>query len=75
MLEAARAKVPGVRFLEGDVTALPFEEGAFDLVLAVTLFCFLTAEQRQAAACELLRVVRPCGWLEREGLIRTTPPT
>lgn len=61
MLALARAKVPDARFLEGDVTALPFANAAFDLVLAVTLFCFLNAEQRQAAACELLRVVRPGG--------------
>ena len=61
MLEAARAKVPGTRFVEGDVAALPFEDAAFDLVLAVTLFCFLNAEQRQAAARELLRLARPGG--------------
>lgn len=61
MLEAARAKVPGTRFVEGDVAALPFGDAAFDLVLAVTLFCFLNGEQRQVAARELLRVVRPGG--------------
>lgn len=61
MLAAARAKVPGARFREGDVTALPFADSAIDLVLAVTLFCFLNGEQRQAAVRELLRVVRPGG--------------
>jgi ubiquinone/menaquinone biosynthesis C-methylase UbiE len=61
MLAVARAKVPGARFLEGDVAALPFADASFDLVLAVTLFCFLNGEQRQAAARELLRVVRPGG--------------
>jgi len=61
MLAAARGKVPGVHFVEGDATALPFADADFDLALATTLFCFLNAEQRQAAAGELLRVVRPGG--------------
>lgn len=61
MLAAARAKAPGARLVEGDATALPFAEAEFDLALATTLFCFLTAEQRQTAASELVRVVRPGG--------------
>ena len=61
MLAAARAKAAGARLLGGDATALPFAEGEFDLALAVTLFCFLDAEERRRAACELLRVVRPGG--------------
>jgi ubiquinone/menaquinone biosynthesis C-methylase UbiE len=61
MLAAARAKAPRIRFLEGDATALPFEQGEFDLALAVTVFSFLDREQRCRAAGELLRVVRPGG--------------
>ena len=61
MLAAARAKAPGIRLLEGDVTALPFAEGEFDLAVAVTLFCFLDGRQQLAAARELVRVVRPGG--------------
>jgi len=61
MLAAARAKAPGARLVEGDATALPFGGGEFDLAVAVTLFCFLDAAERQAAARELLRVVRPGG--------------
>jgi ubiquinone/menaquinone biosynthesis C-methylase UbiE len=61
MLTAARGKAPAARLLEGDVTALPFADGEFDLAIAVTLFCFLDAVQRAAAARELLRVVRPGG--------------
>jgi ubiquinone/menaquinone biosynthesis C-methylase UbiE len=61
MLSAARAKAPGIRFLEGDAIQLPFEQGEFDLALAVTLFSFLGREQRERAAGELLRVVRPGG--------------
>ena len=54
MLAAARGKVPGVHFVEGDATALPFADADFDLALATTLFCFLNTEQRQAAAPERL---------------------
>ncbi|HEU0246652.1 MAG TPA: methyltransferase domain-containing protein [Gaiellaceae bacterium] len=61
MLPAARAKAPGARFVEGDATALPFAEDEFDLAFAITLFCFLSAAQRAAAAGELVRVVRPGG--------------
>jgi SAM-dependent methyltransferase len=61
MLAAARTKAPGAQLLAGDATALPFAEGEFDLALAVTLFCFLDAAERRAAARELLRVVRPGG--------------
>ena len=32
MLEAARAAVPGVRFLRASSESLPFEDGAFDLL-------------------------------------------
>jgi ubiquinone/menaquinone biosynthesis C-methylase UbiE len=61
MLAVARAKAPGVRFVQGEATALPFADGEFDLALASTLFCFLNPEQRYTAARELLRVVRPGG--------------
>lgn len=61
MLAAARTKAPAARLLEGEATALPFAQGEFDLALAVTLFCFLDAAQRAAAARELVRVVRPGG--------------
>lgn len=61
MLAAAREKAPAARLQLGDATALPFADDEFDLTLAVTLFCFLDAEQRRAAARELLRVVRPGG--------------
>ena len=61
MLAAAQEKAPAARCIEGDATALPFADGEFDLALAVTLFCFLDAAQRAAAARELVRVVRPGG--------------
>jgi ubiquinone/menaquinone biosynthesis C-methylase UbiE len=61
MLGAAQMKAPEARLFEGDATALPFDEGEFDLVLAVTFFCFLDDRQRGAAARELVRVVRAGG--------------
>jgi ubiquinone/menaquinone biosynthesis C-methylase UbiE len=61
MLVAAAKKAPGATLVEGNVTRLPFDDGAFDLTLAVTLFCFLDEPERKAAARELLRVTRPGG--------------
>jgi ubiquinone/menaquinone biosynthesis C-methylase UbiE len=61
MLAAARRKAPQAAFVQADVTGLPFETGRFDLALAVTVFCFLTDAEREAAASELLRTTRPGG--------------
>jgi SAM-dependent methyltransferase len=59
MLAVARLKAPSATLLEGDVTALPFADGTFDLSLAVTLLCFV--EHPQRAVEELVRVTRPGG--------------
>ena len=61
MLAAARKKAPAARLVEGDVSRLSFGDGEFDLVLAVTLFCFLDGPARAAAARELVRATRPGG--------------
>lgn len=61
MLAVARRKLPQTRFVEGDVTRLPFADGEFDLALAVTVLCFLGDRARAAAARELVRVTRPGG--------------
>lgn len=61
LLAGARAKAPGATFVEGTATGLPFPDAAFDLTLAVTVFCFLPPPERQAAARELVRVTRPGG--------------
>ncbi|MCC6223999.1 MAG: class I SAM-dependent methyltransferase [Thermoleophilia bacterium] len=61
MLAVARARVPEATLVEGDVTALPFADGEFDLTLAVTVLCFLSGAKREHAARELLRVTRPGG--------------
>jgi ubiquinone/menaquinone biosynthesis C-methylase UbiE len=61
MLAAARRRAPSASFREGDLTALPFAAGEFDLAVAVTVFSFLDQHQRARAARELVRVLRPGG--------------
>lgn len=58
----------GLRRIQGDVTRLPFEDGEFDVVLALDLLEHLPAELRPVALAELARVTRirliagcPCG--------------
>jgi len=50
-----------LRLVRGDAQALPFEDGAFDLVIAVTALCFVPAPER--AMSEMARVLRPGGRL------------
>lgn len=58
----------GLRRIEGDVTALPFADGEFDVVVALDLLEHLPADARPVALAELARVTRsrlvagcPCG--------------
>jgi SAM-dependent methyltransferase len=53
MLEEARRIAPGVEFVEGDASALPFGNGEFDLVAHANMIPFLD---------ETARVLRPGGW-------------
>ncbi|BAS26520.1 hypothetical protein LIP_0663 [Limnochorda pilosa] len=48
-----------VRFLEGDATALPFPDAAFDVVLFRSLLPYVDRKDRVAEACA--RVLRPGG--------------
>lgn len=57
---ASRADVPA-RFVQGRIERLPFPDAAFDVVVAVTVFCFVT--DRTAALTEAVRVLRPGGRL------------
>jgi 2-polyprenyl-3-methyl-5-hydroxy-6-metoxy-1,4-benzoquinol methylase len=65
MLTAARARANeaglNVEFEQADVMALPFEDGRFDLVLTVTVLCFLP--DPAAALREIARVLAPGGRL------------
>ena len=53
MLEEARRIAPGVEFVEGDASSLPFGDGEFDLVAHANMIPFLD---------ETARVLRPGGW-------------
>jgi SAM-dependent methyltransferase len=64
---AARAGVE-VRWVPGDAAALPFADAGFDVVVSV--FGAMFAADHEAAAAELVRVLRPRG---RLGLCSWTP--
>jgi SAM-dependent methyltransferase len=59
MLAMARQKVPGGRFLPGDLSALPLDDASVDAALCALALVHV-ADIRQAIA-ELARVVRPGG--------------
>jgi ubiquinone/menaquinone biosynthesis C-methylase UbiE len=60
LLELARARgVPNAEFVEGDGTALPFPDGAFDL--AGTLRTLHHVARPELVVAELARVARPGG--------------
>jgi ubiquinone/menaquinone biosynthesis C-methylase UbiE len=51
----------GARFVEGRIERLPFPDGSFDIVTAVTVLCLVS--DRPAAVREAARVLRPGGRL------------
>jgi SAM-dependent methyltransferase len=59
----ARAAASGVApaLMQGDIRALPFADDSFDVVLAVTVLCFVDDAAR--AVREMARVLRPGGRL------------
>lgn len=64
MMSAARARakrmgIGNVRFIQGDVGALPFEDGSFDIVLSLN--GFHAFPDKEAAWRETFRVLRPGG--------------
>src|SRR4029077_14783682 len=61
MLERARRKAPGLRFVEGDMLALPFTDGSFDA--ATVGFGVGNVSDLELALGELHRVLRPGGRL------------
>jgi SAM-dependent methyltransferase len=54
MVRTARERHPGLRFLEGDAEALPFEDGAFDVVTGAFVINHLPDPER--AVAEMRRV-------------------
>ena len=73
-----RARAAGVggrvSFAVGDVLALPFEDGRFDVVIAESVLAFVG--DKQMAIAEMVRVARPGGYVGlNEGYLLTeTPP-
>jgi SAM-dependent methyltransferase len=59
MIAHARAHVRDVEFVLGDATALPFEDGSFDAVVAAFVLLHLAAPER--AVAEAARVLKPGG--------------
>jgi len=79
MMASARAKanalgLKNVRFMQGDVGALPFEDGTFDIVLS--LHGFHAFPDKEAAYRETFRVLKPggtfCGCFYVQGGCRRT---
>jgi demethylmenaquinone methyltransferase/2-methoxy-6-polyprenyl-1,4-benzoquinol methylase len=69
MLARARRKAPQLEFVEGDMLALPFEDGAFDS--ATVGFGVRNVEDLEAGIRELRRVLRNGG---RLGILEITTP-
>jgi SAM-dependent methyltransferase len=62
MLEVLRARTPDVVAVQGSGTALPFGDGAFDLVLTVaTLHHIADPADVRGTLSEMVRVARPGG--------------
>jgi SAM-dependent methyltransferase len=61
-IRAARERFPRISFHQANAEALPFPDGAFDLVLLFTaLSSILNDEMRQNVAAEARRLLRPGG--------------
>jgi len=65
MLVAARRRAQErsahLELVRGDLSRLPFRDGTFDVVVSVTVLCFVPDAAR--AFAEMARVLRPGGWL------------
>ena len=70
MLERARRKAPELEWIQGDLLALPFEDGSFDA--ATVGFGIRNVADLEAGLRELRRVVRQGGTL---GVLEITRPT
>ncbi|MEU5980136.1 methyltransferase domain-containing protein [Streptomyces sp. NPDC047315] len=65
MVDYARRHVraPGCTFTEGVAEELPYEDGAFDLVITSLAFHHVPEDRRERALTEMHRVLRPGGRL------------
>jgi len=63
-VEAARAAHPGLDFRTGNAEHLEFDDAAFDLVMAITVFSsILEPAMADRVAAEIVRVLKPGGAL------------
>jgi len=58
-----RARPRGIRYAEGDVRDLGFDDGSFELATAVFVFNYLSIDDTERALSELRRVIEPGGAL------------
>ncbi len=72
--KAKEAGIRNIRFMQGDVGALPFEDGSFDIVLSLN--GFHAFPDKEAAYRETFRVLKPggifCGCFYIQGGCRRT---
>jgi SAM-dependent methyltransferase len=62
-VELARRLRPGIRFLEGEIERLPFEDASYEVVLATDVVSAVGVEDDLQALRELRRVLVPGGTL------------
>lgn len=72
MLEQARRNNPGVEFVRGDATALPFPDNHFDVTFCSDLLIHLPRNLDRAVAYELRRVARR--WAVLHSRVLLEPP-
>ena len=63
--------VDHVHFQQGDAERLPFDDGVFDVVICECAFC--TFPDKETAACEFARVLRPGGRIGIGDLTKSGP--
>ena len=62
-LRLARTNVPGANYLQGDMTALPFQTGSFDALTAFYSLIHIPVPEHEDVIAEFARVLTPGGYL------------
>lgn len=61
--KARQLRLPGVFFQVSDAGRLPFDRNQFDLIYSMSLFHHVAPEHRLCALQEMVRVLKPGGWV------------